>query len=351
MLARSVYEIPYDALWQEGVRGLVFDVDNTLLPYYEEAVPKRLHLLIECLKIKGFRLIILSNGPLKRAKARGSALGIPALGRALKPLYIAGLRAGMALREKGSSLCFIGDQIFMDILTANRMRAKSVLVAPVDPVHDEKSVLRRRGAEKHVRKRLGLAFPRSCENEPEWMILCGPMGAGKTSAGEIAAAKLSLPFYDLDEMVEEKAGKTIPAVFAERGEAGFRALETQTLRDALMKEAGVLSLGGGTLLSEENRRLLQKTSARIYLRARPIALAQRLKDADDRPLLQGARSEEEKTDRLAKLLSEREEGYEAFANYRIETDDLRVFEVAERIGEVYPRLCADETRTGHLKKA
>ena len=91
------------------------------------------------------------------------------------------------------------------------------------------------------------------------IALVGFMGAGKTTFGRDVAARLERPFVDLDRAIEASSGKTIPDLFAERGEAGFRQLEEHEARIALAaSEPAVISLGGGAVTNEELRRLLEQ---------------------------------------------------------------------------------------------
>ncbi|HEY4346604.1 MAG TPA: iron-containing alcohol dehydrogenase, partial [Gaiellaceae bacterium] len=91
------------------------------------------------------------------------------------------------------------------------------------------------------------------------VVLVGFMGAGKTTFGRDAAIRLGRPFLDLDKAIEERAGKTIPELFAERGEAEFRRIEGHAARIALAApEPGVISLGGGAVTSAETRMLLEQ---------------------------------------------------------------------------------------------
>ena len=72
------------------------------------------------------------------------------------------------------------------------------------------------------------------------------MGAGKTCVGRLLAERLSMPFVDLDQRIEEREGVTVPVIFAERGEAGFRKAERDALEAVLNREPCVLACGGGT---------------------------------------------------------------------------------------------------------
>ncbi|MCX8024536.1 MAG: shikimate kinase, partial [Thermanaerothrix sp.] len=86
------------------------------------------------------------------------------------------------------------------------------------------------------------------------LILTGFMGTGKTTVGKIVAAKMGSPFVDLDEVICHRTGQSIPEIFARKGETVFREIESQALREILTQDRVVLATGGGTLLSDDNRR-------------------------------------------------------------------------------------------------
>lgn len=87
-------------------------------------------------------------------------------------------------------------------------------------------------------------------------VLIGAPGAGKSTIGRRLAAALKVDFCDTDAVIEERAGRTISAIFAADGEAAFRALEQSVVLEALASETGVVSMGGGAVLSEETRSAL-----------------------------------------------------------------------------------------------
>jgi shikimate kinase len=89
------------------------------------------------------------------------------------------------------------------------------------------------------------------------LVLVGPPGAGKTTVGRAVAQRLGVAFRDTDADVEALAGKTVSDVFVDDGEDRFRELERQAVATALAEHAGVLSLGGGAVLSAQTREMLQ----------------------------------------------------------------------------------------------
>ena len=156
--------------------------------------------------------------------------------------------------------------------------------------------------------------------------LCGFMGSGKTTVGRILADALGCPFLDLDELIVNKAGKSIPDIFAEDGEAAFRQLEARLLKQTVEKYGegtAVLSLGGGAVLTPASAALLQEKTVCIYLRATLDTLTDRLAgETAGRPLADSA---------LAERLAAREPLYEKTAHVTIDTDGLSPEEVSDEI--------------------
>jgi shikimate kinase len=113
------------------------------------------------------------------------------------------------------------------------------------------------------------------------VLLMGYRGSGKTTIGRMLADRLWLPFVDLDETIVRSAGMSIAEIFSNFGEPHFRDVETQCLREALVKDAQVIALGGGTVVREENRSAIKSAGCKpIYLRCEPRVLAARIA-ADD----------------------------------------------------------------------
>lgn len=97
------------------------------------------------------------------------------------------------------------------------------------------------------------------------LVLIGLPGSGKTTVGRLAAERLALPFVDCDDLIQQAAGMTIPAIFTEKGEPWFRALESRVLRELLAGPVSVIATGGGAVVAEENRRLLKTAGLVVFL--------------------------------------------------------------------------------------
>lgn len=144
-----------------------------------------------------------------------------------------------------------------------------------------------------------LALPASA---PRRVVLVGFMGAGKTTVGRLLATQLGWRFEDLDRLVETSVGRSIAALFAEQGEAAFRAVERDAAARCLGFEACVLATGGGAWAEPETRALLARDALTIWLRADVETLLARLPADGSRPLL-GNR------ERMRALMDQREPLY------------------------------------------
>ena len=170
--------------------------------------------------------------------------------------------------------------------------------------------------------------------------LAGFMGCGKSTVGKILASRLGADFYDLDTLIEQNAGMTIPEIFTSQGEEAFRRMETQTLEtflETMTNRRAVLSLGGGTLTTERSRQLLQGRTLCIYLKASEDTLVRNLSgQADGRPMLEGARDEAALRERIKSLMARRSSIYEAAATHTIQVDALSPDSIAASILSLLP---------------
>ncbi len=118
--------------------------------------------------------------------------------------------------------------------------------------------------------------------------LVGLPGVGKSTIGRKLAGRLEVDFVDCDAVAEERLGESIASFFEREGEAPFRDLEEAVLRDLTLQQDAVIATGGGVVLREANRRLLQDRTLCVYLEAEPRTLFARLRRNTRRPLLQVA---------------------------------------------------------------
>ncbi len=164
------------------------------------------------------------------------------------------------------------------------------------------------------------------------IILIGYMGSGKTSVGQILSEKLGLPLLDTDAMIVEERGMSVNDIFASRGEAFFRLLESELLeRIAGMEEPVVLSTGGGLPMTPQNREPLRNLGMVVYLQAEPEEILRRLEHDDTRPLLaQGDRGE-----KIRSMLDIRGPVYRETAAHTVRTDGKTCAQIADEIIKLY----------------
>ena len=167
-------------------------------------------------------------------------------------------------------------------------------------------------------------------NPAPQLVLVGPMGAGKTSIGRRMAERLGLPFTDLDTAIEARAGTRVAMIFELEGEAGFRAREGEMLAEALRGPSGVIATGGGVVLAEENRRLLQASAFVVHLDLGVEGQLERLARDRTRPLLQ--RSDREAV--LRTLADVRGALYAEVADLRFRTEGMSAHEAVRQLARL-----------------
>ncbi|MHB1006923.1 MAG: 3-dehydroquinate synthase [Chloroflexota bacterium] len=171
------------------------------------------------------------------------------------------------------------------------------------------------------------------------LILIGFSGTGKSCTGHRLAERLGWRFIDLDDAIAVAAGKSVPAVFAEDGEARFREMETLALRAACAGEHAIVATGGGAIVAEANREFALANGFVVCLEARPDVIYARLqkhREADEaaalRPLLEGS----DPRARITALKTQRQAFYAA-CHATVHTDDLGEAEVAEEVHRALAR--------------
>ena len=161
------------------------------------------------------------------------------------------------------------------------------------------------------------------------IILIGFMGSGKSSIGKQLAKHLQYDFLDTDSLIVAKTGKSIAAIFETEGEARFRELETEALKElsTLSQKKFILSTGGGIILSEQNRTILKSLGTVIWLNASPDALFERARRQPHRPLLEV----EYPRRTFDQLLAKRLPLYREACNFEIDTTELSYSKTVEEL--------------------
>lgn len=138
----SAYRIDYGRLYEKGFRGLIFDIDNTLVPHGMPADERAVKLFARLREI-GFQCVLLSNNKEPRVKPFCSRVQAACIFKAAKPKPAAYRRAMELMHTDCQTTVFIGDQIFTDVLGANLAGIPSILVKPIDPKEEIQIVLKR----------------------------------------------------------------------------------------------------------------------------------------------------------------------------------------------------------------
>ncbi len=128
---KDIFEIDVDQLEKQGIRGIITDMDNTLVPWSDRAVYPRLADWFSDLKNRGFKLIIVSNNSRDRGGQLAHELGIPAIWYAVKPRRRAFRKALDLMQLEPREVAVVGDQIFTDVLGGNRLGFYTIHVQPI----------------------------------------------------------------------------------------------------------------------------------------------------------------------------------------------------------------------------
>lgn len=157
------------------------------------------------------------------------------------------------------------------------------------------------------------------------VALIGLPTAGKTSSGVLLAESLGMPFVDLDDRVEREAGRSIPALFEDEGEEGFRRRERAALERVASGGPVVLATGGGAVESPENRAILKERFVTVWIKIDPATVAAR-SVGYGRPLLSGDAEAQAR-----RLYERRRDWYEECAAIAVQSDGMRPSMLAEAI--------------------
>lgn len=156
------------------------------------------------------------------------------------------------------------------------------------------------------------------------------MGTGKSSVGNFLARMFHFQFRDTDELIEARAGKRISEIFAQEGEARFRAYEREVVAELEACQRTVFATGGGLAVHAPNMASLKRHSLVVCLWASPEVIWSRVRHQTHRPLLSGP----DGLERIRQLLAEREPAYKQ-ADVLINTEMRSVREVALHVAHQY----------------
>lgn len=159
------------------------------------------------------------------------------------------------------------------------------------------------------------------------IVLIGFMGAGKSTVSEYLSTMFAMDVVEMDQVIAEREEMSIPDIFATYGEEYFRNLETNLLKEMQTRTNTVISCGGGAAMREENVIEMKKNGRVVLLTASPKTVYERVKDSNDRPILNGNKNVEY----IAELMEKRREKYEAAADVVIQTDGKSVLEICESL--------------------
>lgn len=330
-MAESSYTIDYEALYEQGYRGIIYDIDNTLVEHGADANEQVIELFRRLCSI-GFRICLLSNN--KAPRVRRFYRGVKIKGVKLHYIFDAHKpstknyrRAMLIMRTTKKNTLFIGDQLFTDVYGANRAGIKSFLVKPINKKEEIQIVFKRR-LERivlHLYKKERMARLKQSN-----IVLIGFMGCGKSTIGHRLAETYGFTFVDTDQLIEEKAGYTINELFAKKGENYFRDMETDILRELVRtSKHQIIATGGGMPIREENQKLLRKLGVVVFLHVTPETVLKRLEGDTVRPLLQKVTKEQE----VRRLLTERKFIYQMTAHKEIRVDGKSVDAIVREIGD------------------
>ncbi|MGI8686492.1 MAG: shikimate kinase [Acidimicrobiales bacterium] len=162
---------------------------------------------------------------------------------------------------------------------------------------------------------------------PRRILLVGMMGAGKSTVGRALAGRLDWVYLDSDEQVMLRTGRTVPELFAERGEGSFRAEEKRVLDEAVTSGGpAVVSVAGGAVLDPDNREAIRGGGTVVWLRAAVETLAARVGTGAGRPLLG-----DDPAAALARLYEERRPLYAELADLVVDVDAATPDEAVDQI--------------------
>jgi len=166
-------------------------------------------------------------------------------------------------------------------------------------------------------------------NSNKNLVFLGMMGAGKSSIGNLVSKKLNIPFIDIDNLIEEHAGMTIPKIFENNGESYFRNLEEKITIKSLNNKKNVISLGGGGFVNDKIRKNIISNHFSFWLDWDESVLLRRIKGSKNRPLVFRSTDQE-----IKQLIKKRSKVYSK-AKFKINCNKLTKTEIVKKIIKIY----------------
>lgn len=161
------------------------------------------------------------------------------------------------------------------------------------------------------------------------IVLIGFMGAGKSTISEFLSTMFAMKIVEMDQVIAEREEMSIPDIFATYGEEYFRNLETKLLIELQEEKNTIISCGGGVAMRKENVVEMKKNGKVVLLTAQPETILERVKDSDERPLLNGNKNIEF----IRELIGKRREKYEEAADVILHTDNKSIMAICEELIE------------------
>lgn len=165
------------------------------------------------------------------------------------------------------------------------------------------------------------------------IFLIGFMGAGKSTIAKVLQRELGMELVEMDERIVKEQGMSINDIFAQKGEDGFRDIESQLVIDIGKNKNSIVSCGGGVVVRPKNVENMKKSGKIVFLTATPETILKRVKNGKDRPLLNGHMNVEY----ISELMEKRRQMYEDAADVKVSTDGKTVGEICTEIIQAITR--------------
>ena len=185
------------------------------------------------------------------------------------------------------------------------------------------------------------------------IYLTGFMTSGKSTLGKILANVLGWDFFDLDKEIENQEGMKITEIFEHRGEKYFREIETNKLKELSDRKRVLISLGGGTIINDENAEFITSHGKLIYLKVEPEIIYTRIKKKTDRPLFKefvlAENSKEAFIAKIKKMMTERDKYYNK-ADLVFQVDNSPIGKTVDKLAKIVNRIIHEENKNSNPRK-